>query len=331
MKQRPFFLRMILILGIGALAYVLFNPELFVSRQTVAGGGLQEMNNSAEEVSAPDLLAKPSYQYNIDCANRTPQALALDRDHLITSYRNLNMVDFFDYEGNRQGLFDPFPQGRLNIAALHADSQGRLYISDAENRTILVFDAERNFLHFFPSEQEEQSVRPSLPVGIAGNGKMLMIADMGDSTVKTYLPKGEFILSLDGPQSEEQEAWHPLGVALTDDGRALVSDIQGKRVSVFSCAGKFAYFFAEPETGDGPLMPGPMAIDSLGRVHLVDSGSHRIFVYDNFGRFLFTYGDKGAAAGAMRTPAGIAIDKTNNLIFIADSGNRQIDVWKTFN
>jgi len=272
-------------------------------------------------------MARPRYQYSIDSANRTPQSLAVDREHLIVSYRNLNLIDFLDYEGNRLGMFDPAPREKLKIASLYADAQGTLYISDVENRMILVFDGAKHFLNFFPSGQGEQGNRPLFPVGMAGNDRIIVVADMGAATVKTYLPQGEFVMALDKPTSGEQGPWHPVGVAITKDGRTLVSDLSGKRVSVFSCAGEFVYFFSEPETGEGPLKPGAMAIDSLGRVHLVDSGSHRIFVYDNFGRFLFTYGGVDSPDRGMNAPTGIAIDTENNLVYIADSGNRQIDVW----
>jgi DNA-binding beta-propeller fold protein YncE len=327
MKRFRVFLKLMVLAGCGGLAYLLFHPELFVVRSDVQENGSQVAAEVRVEQLSPKLTVRPTYRSSIDCAQRTPQALTLAGDQLVVAYRRLNLVDFFDDSGQRLAFFDPFPKGELNIAALHVDSQDQLYVSDLANRTVMVFDDKRKFLHFFPSGKEAGAVRPLLPVGISGNGKLLVVADLGDNTVKTYLPRGEFVQALSQDASGQQGPWHPFDVALTDDGRILVSDIQGKQILAFSCAGKFVYDFADPETGSSPQKPGTMALDSLGRVHLVDSGSHRIFVYDNFGRFLFTYGGVGTVDKGMRVPAAIAIDTERNLVYIADSGNRQVDVW----
>jgi len=327
MKRFRLLIQLLVLVGCGLVVYLLFHPELFVGSSDVSEKPPQMTDAVQHDLSDPALLIRPKYRSSIDCGQRTPQALALAGDQLVVAYRRLNLVDFFDEAGQRLVFFDPFPRGEMNISSLYVDDQGQLYINDFANRTLLMFDEGRNFLQVFPRGQESGASRPQLPVSISGSDKLLVIADLGDNTVKSYLPNGEYVLSLSQEASGIPESWHPFDVALTDDGRILVSDIQGKQVLAFSCAGKFAYAFAEPEEGNGPQKPGAMAIDSLGRVHLVDSGSHQIFVYDNFGRFLFTYGRPGSIGTGMRVPTAIAIDTENDLVYIADSGNRQIDVW----
>ncbi len=327
MKRSRLFLQLLILAGCGLIVYLLFHPELFVAPSGDHDQNLLTANEARVAQPAPELTVRPTYRSSIDCGQRTPQALALDGEQLVVAYRRLNLVDFFAASGERLAFFDPFPRGEMNISSLYVDDQGQLYITDFANRSLLMFDAQRNFRHFFPSGQGTAAARPQLPVSLRGSDKLLVVADLGDNTVKSYLPQGEYVLSLSQEASGTPEPWHPFDVALTDDGRILVSDIRGKKILAFSCAGKFAYAFADPDKGDGPQKPGSMAIDSLGRVHLVDSGSHQIFVYDNFGRFLFTYGRLGSIGTGMRVPTAIAIDTEKNLVYIADSGNRQIDVW----
>jgi DNA-binding beta-propeller fold protein YncE len=321
-----FFALMLVVCGV--LGNYLFNPQEWFA--TTSGIELTVAEKAAliqqEKVEALKIF--PKFQYSIR-TERTPQALAAANGKLYVSYQRLNMVDVLDYQGTRLNFFDPYPKGAINAISLATDRWNNLYLVDARNHSILVFDEELTFQSFFPPERMNPADVSSVnvPSGITINRGNVYVADIGSSMAKSFMMDGNFVLAVPGTGITEQEPWHPIDIEITDDGRILVSDLKNRNISVFNCIGNFAHEFAIPEGNHRLQLPGGLAIDSDGRVHVLDRGSQKIFVYDNYGRFLFTYGSTGDVPLRLQSPMGIAIDKQKKLVFIADSGNRKIDVW----
>jgi DNA-binding beta-propeller fold protein YncE len=73
--------------------------------------------------------------------------------------------------------------------------------------------------------------------------------------------------------------------------------------------------------------PSDVAWDAAGNIYVADGfGNARIAKFDKNGKFVKSWGSRGAAAGQFNTPRGIAID-AQGLVYVADSGNRRIQVF----
>jgi hypothetical protein len=73
--------------------------------------------------------------------------------------------------------------------------------------------------------------------------------------------------------------------------------------------------------------PSDVAWDAAGNIYVADGfGNARIAKFDKNGKFVKSWGSRGAAPGQFNTPRGIAID-TQGLVYVADSGNRRIQVF----
>lgn len=308
-----FIILVIIVVGTGG--YYLFNPEKWFFEKN------QAQNKSLSRI--------PRYQYSINCQHRSPQGVAIFSGKLYVSYREVNKIDILDYKGKYLDTITPFPGGNVNILALDSDAKGNIYTVDEKNRVVLVFDQNNKLLYPFPPRRQSPSDQDflNLPIGISIYQRLVYIIDMGSNSIKAFLNNGDFLMTIKGLGKNTQKPWHPIWVTLCEDGRVLVSDVADKKVAVFSCAGKFAYFFENAKGKYTLTAPGAIAIDGEGRVHVIDNLSYRIFVYDNYGRFLFSYGGDWFKASRLKSPWGITIDKTKNLIFIADSGNQEIEVW----
>lgn len=315
MRKKLSLTSVLLIISMGIGGYYLFNPHAWFFKKD------QGQNKRVSQVL--------QYQYSINCQHRLPQGIAVFSGRLYVSYRGFNKIDILDYKGKYLDSFSPFPGGTVNLLTLASDAKGNIYVVDEKNRILLVFDQKNNFLYPFPPRRMNPSDADflCLPIGVSIHRHLIFITDMGSNSVKAFLNNGDFLMAIKGLGENGEKPWHPRGVALCQDGRILVSDVMEKKVAVFNCAGKFAYFFENTEGKDELTAPGAMAIDGKGRVHVVDTMMHRVFVYDNYGKFLFTYGLTGRKEGQLSRPRGIAIDNIKNLIFIADSRNKQIDVW----
>jgi DNA-binding beta-propeller fold protein YncE len=73
--------------------------------------------------------------------------------------------------------------------------------------------------------------------------------------------------------------------------------------------------------------PTDVAWDGAGNIYVADGfGNSRVAKFDKNGKFVKSWGSRGLAPGQFNTPHGIAID-AQGLVYIADSGNRRIQVF----
>ncbi len=76
-------------------------------------------------------------------------------------------------------------------------------------------------------------------------------------------------------------------------------------------------------TGDGELaMPRNMAIGPDGRIYVLDSGNHRLQVFDSDGKPLSTWGSFGTEEGQFNEPWGIAVSE--EYVYVADTWNHRV-------
>ncbi len=79
-------------------------------------------------------------------------------------------------------------------------------------------------------------------------------------------------------------------------------------------------------TGSHISMPTDVAVDTRGQLYVVDSGNHRVLVFNSNGDYLFVIGSEGSGDKQLLYPVGIATS-TDGRILIADRGNKRIQVY----
>jgi len=77
---------------------------------------------------------------------------------------------------------------------------------------------------------------------------------------------------------------------------------------------------------EGLALPSDVAVGRDGRIYVVDSGNHRIAVFQRGGKRLFTFGGRGTGPGQLRDPVGIGIDPSGR-VYVADKGNHRIQIF----
>jgi DNA-binding beta-propeller fold protein YncE len=81
----------------------------------------------------------------------------------------------------------------------------------------------------------------------------------------------------------------------------------------------------------GDLFNGPtdVAWDAQGDIFISDGfGNARIAKYDKFGKYIKSWGSRGAEHGQFSNPRSLAIDAHGN-VYVADKGNNRIQVFDT--
>lgn len=110
----------------------------------------------------------------------------------------------------------------------------------------------------------------------------------------------------------------PSDVIRMRDGRLLVCESAGNRISVLNENGRFIKYIGKKGRDNGELVgPQYLAIDSLDRIFVTDFGNRRVCVFDSEGNPLYFFGGKTAYFDGLKGPVGIFI--LNDSVFVADS------------
>jgi tripartite motif-containing protein 71 len=72
--------------------------------------------------------------------------------------------------------------------------------------------------------------------------------------------------------------------------------------------------------------PSDVSVSKSGLIYVVDGVNNKIKVFNQNGRFVFSFGKRGSGHGEFRFPLGICIDNSNR-VYIADSGNHRIQIF----
>lgn len=191
-------------------------------------------------------------------------------------------------------------------------ASGRLMCLDARGRTRWTLGPKDGF---------------ERPTGLAVAGDRLFVTDTLGHRVVAVSFSGKVLGSFGHRGDGPGEFNFPTNIALGPDGRLLVTDAMNFRVQVFDADGQFLTAFGKLGDGSGDFdKPKGVAVDSDGHVYVVEGVSDVVQVFDDTGKFLLAFGGSGSGAGQLWLPSGIAI--VNDLIYVADSANRRVQVFQ---
>lgn len=116
----------------------------------------------------------------------------------------------------------------------------------------------------------------------------------------------------------------PYAVTTDDRGRVYVTDTGGSRVWVFDREKRQVRYLGI--SGQGQLaIPSGVAVDERGYVFVSDTKHDRVFAYDENGRVALAIGKPDE----FYSPSGLAIDRSSQRLYVADSGRHKIRVYDT--
>jgi sugar lactone lactonase YvrE len=221
------------------------------------------------------------------------------------------------------------------------DAYGKVYVADAGNARIQVFDANGVFIKTFGSFGigNGQLISPiGVAVDIFGN---IFVSDYGNNRIQKFDANGNYLLQWGSKGLGDGQFREPMELAVDAVGNVYVADRANGRVQKFTNQG---VFLAKWGTNHG--VPNSDVLLNWGKgngefflpngirvagpyVYVSDSSNNRMQKFTLFGTFITKWATFGDQPGNEFSPAGIGVDLLGN-VYSADLLLNRIQKFNPF-
>lgn len=222
--------------------------------------------------------------------------------------------------------------GQFNDPTGIAITEGEVFVADARNGRIQVFDLDGNFKRQFgrPGKEPGELGRP---MNLTVHGGELYVPEYFNDRIQVFGLDGTPKRIIGGPGSGPGEFSAPGGVAVAANGDLFVADFYGQRVQHLKPDGAFIRQWGTTgRTGHATgsfYYPTDVALDQTGDIYMADGYGNRIQVFAADGTFLRKWGGPlargiyGPFNGWFTTVTSLAFGPEGNL-FAADFYNDRV-------
>ena len=229
--------------------------------------------------------------------------------------------------------FDAFGRrsvGKENLAkplAIAVDGAGNFIVSEEAHGSVSVFDSQWALRYKLGRGEGEFSLPNYIAPDSAPGSDTVYVCDGRANQIKACRPGGVVAAFGSGGTGVGQFNF-PAGIFVSPAGEVFVVDQGNDRLLVFHRSGAFLRSFA---LGTGGMFGGPsgraqgITGGSAGRLYVADSFQGIIKMFDSFGNAQGTLGGFGGAAGQLRTPVDLTMDRFSRLC-VASVNNSRVEL-----
>lgn len=315
---------LLIILTLVVLILILF-MWLFIKKQTPVLG-INPIN--IKEQPNPRYIYSLGYQANnSEAALEAPLDVAVDKfGRAFVVDTGHNAVKVYNAYGQYQFQFGrPGSQeGQLSDPTGIAISGNYVYITEAGNRRVSVFELSGKFVDFFIKEKEIPELGGMVPCGLTISPQgVILVTDIFQHRVIGFTKDGYVLFTFGKPGQEPGNFAYPNDVAVDDKENIYVADSNNARVQVFDSQGKFMYVLQDKDPGKKFSLPRGI-VTYKDQILVVDTFNHTVRIMSRE-KQLAQFGEYGAANGQLNYPNGIAIFQAK--IYVADRANDRVAVF----
>lgn len=264
-----------------------------------------------------------------------PYSIAVFQGKLFVSDTVGRKIKVFDVPGQSYyTVGDDDGDGRIvKPLGIDVDGAGNLYVADATQKQILVFDKGGKFLRKFGGPKFFERLSS---VTVDAAGERVYVVDIGGVSSEKHMVRvfngitGAHVMDIGKRGSGDGEFNLPRDVALGRDGRVYVVDGGNFRVQIFDRNGKFLKAFGSVGKQLGNFArPKEIATDRQGNVYVADTAFGNIQIFNADGDLLMFIGERSEQdqpAGYM-LPSGVAVDEDGRIYFV-DQWFARIDIFR---
>ena len=265
----------------------------------------------------------------------------------------------FDLEfgifGTSSGRFD-----KPTDLAIDQDN-GDIYVVDSDNNRVQKFQSDGDFddLEFGSSdENDEKYLGSPSAIAIHDSSDNIYVADSSKESISVFHDNGNFLFSFGSSGSDDDEFRDPSAMIIVQD-ILYVADSNNHRIQIFELTDGddcprdtdeiikdevcFVDNFGSSGSGNGRFdEPEGLAFDTTNDLlYVADTDNNRIQVFEiisgstcpsdtdkiiNGVCFVEKFGSSGSGDGRFDKPKGLALDESNDLLYVADSENNRIQI-----
>ncbi|MDW0146119.1 MAG: 6-bladed beta-propeller [Nitrososphaeraceae archaeon] len=249
----------------------------------------------------------------------------------VADYAN-HRIQVFDTKGNYMTKWGTYGEenGQIHKAsALSVVPSGNIYLSDQFNYRIQVFTSNGTFVTAWGTkgEGDGQFLHPHVP-GVDSEGNVY-VSDRDLANVQKFTGDGKFIMKWSEEGSNDGQLSKPESVIIDSKDNVYVADFGNHRIQKFTNDGKFILKWGSKGIGDGEFNgPAGLSIDRNDNIYVTDRNNNRIQVFTANGTFLTKFGTEGSGSSQFILPEGVGVDINTGLVYVADTGNYRIQVFR---
>jgi DNA-binding beta-propeller fold protein YncE len=205
---------------------------------------------------------------------------------------------------------------------------GRIFVADYTTGDVKIYDKDYKWLETFSEYGSEPGQNIKSEFTDIYEGKYYM-PEAGNHRVSVWDLQGKFLFTFGKKGTADGDMNNPESSKFSSEGKMYVADLKNDRVQVFDPTGKFLFKWGNSGNGDGQFKaPAGIAIDKDDNIYVTEIGNNRVQVFDKTGKFLTKWGKKGSGNGEFGNLHGMYCDKETGWLYIADTANNRIQVYK---
>lgn len=219
---------------------------------------------------------------------------------------------------------------------ISVDSAGNLFVADATQKLIMVYDRDGNFLRKFGGADLFSRLTS---VSVDKKGERAYVVDIGGAASKSEFHRvlvfnartGENLFNFGTRGSGPGELNLPRAVAVGKDKlyvvdggnfRIQVFDLEGKFLKSFGGVGKQLGNFARPKEAD---------TDADGNLYVIDAAYGNFQIFNPEGELLMFVGERSDEnrPGNFNLPSGITVDEDGR-IYVVDQMFKKVEIFRPY-
>ena len=202
-----------------------------------------------------------------------------------------------------------------------------IYVASKKDKKIIIYDGCSHKLRediselIWESPQNAKDLAGLCDVAVCEDG--CWVTSIQNQLVKITLDG--LVLASVGKRGErgrkDDELDKPNGIAIGREGQIYVADQGNHRVQIFNADLTYKRTCSFPNREKKIVIyPEKIAINSAGNAYVTDSKNTCVYVFDESGQYLFSFGRKGNSRdrGSLSSPTAIAID-SEDYVYISES------------
>ena len=203
--------------------------------------------------------------------------------------------------------------------SLALSPKGDIYIADAKNNNIQVFNKTGKFLFLFGASGSDTGHFSSPSGVVVDQFGIVFVADRNNKRIEFFSPQGIFLGSF--PTKSE-----PVDIGIDPQRNLYVLMPRLKQIVQYSPDGKVLKSIScNMNKRNYVSKAAGITVDKRGDIYITETDDHSVKKLDSSETVLLSFGSKGKGRGQFNKPAGIVADDSGQVI-IADTANSRVQI-----